>query len=60
VTYLENEIAELEAKAAGFVLLAEQATDTEAQDLNTRIAQELFNTVDVLRRSARILPLAQT
>ena len=54
MTYLENQIAE--AKAAEFVLLAEQATDGKAQDLNTRIAQELYSTVDVLKRSFRLNP----
>lgn len=59
MTYLESQIAELEAKAAEFVLLADQATDTKAQDLNTRIAQELYSTVDVLKRSSRLTLPAQ-
>ena len=59
MTYLQNQIAELEAKAAEFVLLAEQATDAKAQDLNTRIAQELYSTVDVLKRSSRLALSAQ-
>jgi hypothetical protein len=51
MTYLETQIAELEAKAAEFVLIAEQATDPEAQERNIRIAQELYKTIDVLKRS---------
>lgn len=59
MTHLETQIAELETKAAEFVLLAEQAADTEAQELNTRIAQELYSTVDVLKRSSRLASPAQ-
>ena len=55
-SYLETQITELESKAAEFILLAEQAGDTEAQELNTRIAQELYSTVDVLKRSSRLTP----
>jgi hypothetical protein len=59
MTHLETQIAELETKAAEFVLLAKQAADTEAQELNTRIAQELYSTVDVLKRRSRLAPSAQ-
>jgi hypothetical protein len=53
MTHLEAQIADLEAKAAEFMRLAEQATDPVAQGLNVGIAQELYNAVDVLKRSRR-------
>ena len=59
MTHLEAQIADLEAKAAEFMALAEQATDPETQDLNVSIAQELCNTVDVLKRSSRLQMAAQ-
>ena len=50
MTYLETQIAELEEKAAQFVELAAQARDPEAQEQHTRLAQELYKTIDVLKR----------
>ena len=51
MTYLETQIAELEEKAAQFVELAGRALRPDEQEQHTLLAQELYKTIDVLKRS---------
>ena len=50
MTELDQHIAELEAKAAEFKLIADLATDDAARADNTRRAQELLDLIDRLRK----------
>jgi hypothetical protein len=50
MTGLHQRIAELEAKAAEFKLIADLATDPEARDNNTRRAQALYELIEKLRK----------
>lgn len=50
MTRLQEQIAELETKAAEIELIAELATDKEARERNVRLARELNKTIDVLKQ----------
>jgi hypothetical protein len=50
MTRRQHHIADLEAKAAEFRLIADLATDKEARERNARLAVELEQTIDLLKQ----------
>ena len=49
MTRLQNSIAELETKVAEIKLIADLATEKDARERNSRLAEELEKTIDLLK-----------